>query len=306
MQDLNDLYFYVQVVEYSGFSAAGRALGMPKSRLSRRIAQLEERLNARLINRSSRRFSVTELGQEYYRHCKAMLTEAEAAQELIDRAHAEPRGLVRLSCPTALLQFRVAPMLSEFMRLYPQIELQIEASNRRVDVVHEGLDIALRVRFPPLEDSDLTMKVLAQSPQQLVAAPGLLAETGILESPEHLQRLPSLDWERPYKEHLWCLEHVSGHDCQITHRPRLVSDDMGLLRQAALDGVGIVQLPLLVAGHDLQAGRLQAVLPDWRPRGGIIHAVFPSRRGLLPSVRTLLDFLGERFGDSDFIPACTQ
>jgi len=170
MQDLNDLFYFVQVVEHHGFAAAGRALGIPKSKLSRRVAMLEERLGVRLVQRSTRRFSVTELGQNYYRHCKAMLVEAEAAQELIDLTHAEPQGIVRVACPVALLHFQIGAMLARFMASHPRVQVQLDATNRRVDVIQEGYDLALRVRFPPLEDSDLVMKVLGDSPQCLVAS----------------------------------------------------------------------------------------------------------------------------------------
>jgi len=144
MQDLNDLYYYVQVVDHGGFAPAGRALGIPKSKLSRRIALLEERLGVRLIQRSTRRFAVTEIGQTYYGHCKAMLVEAEAADDAIAVMHAEPRGIVRLACPVALLDARVAGMVAGFMVAHPRVEVHLEETNRRVDVVGEGVDIALR------------------------------------------------------------------------------------------------------------------------------------------------------------------
>src|SRR3990167_10152577 len=159
MDDLNDLYYFAQVVEYGGFAPAGRALNLPKSKLSRRVSLLEERLGVRLLQRSPRHFSVTELGQEYYRHCLAMLVEAQAAQEVIERTRSEPQGIVRLSCPTPLLHYRIADLLSGFMLENPRVQVQLEATNRRVDVIAEGLDLALRVRFPPLENSDLVMRV---------------------------------------------------------------------------------------------------------------------------------------------------
>jgi DNA-binding transcriptional LysR family regulator len=123
MQDLNDLFFYAQVIEHGGFAPAGRALNVPKSKLSRRIAVLEERLGVRLIQRSTRRFSVTEIGQEYYRHCLAMLVEAEAAQEVIDRNKAEPQGIVRMSCPAALMHYQLGEMVSRFMAKHPKVQV---------------------------------------------------------------------------------------------------------------------------------------------------------------------------------------
>lgn len=135
MQDLNDFVWFVKVVDYGGFAAAGRALDLPKSRLSRRIAQLEERLGVRLIQRTTRQFTVTEVGQTFYQHCKAMMVEAEAAEEAVAALQAEPRGIVRLTCPVTLLHVHVGPMLARFMVRYPGINLQLEATNRRVDLV---------------------------------------------------------------------------------------------------------------------------------------------------------------------------
>ena len=178
MHDLNDLYYYVQVVEHAGFAPAGRALGMPKSRLSRRVALLEARLGVRLIQRSTRRFAVTDIGQTYYSHCKAMLVEADAAQQAIDATRAAPCGTVRMSCPVALLHTYVGNMLADFMALYPQVTVQLDASNRRVDPIAESIDLALRVRPPRLQDSDLVLRVLAERSQCLVASPELLARQG--------------------------------------------------------------------------------------------------------------------------------
>ena len=175
VEDLNTLYYFTQVVEHRGFAAAGRALDMPKSKLSRRIAQLEERLGVRLIQRSSRHCSLTEIGQEYYQRCLAMRIEAEAAAEVIERNRSEPQGIVRLSCPTSLLNSWVSAMLTRYMLKYPLVELHVESTNRRVDVIEEGFDIAIRVRFAPLQNSELVMKVLGNSLQSLVASPALLS-----------------------------------------------------------------------------------------------------------------------------------
>jgi len=300
MQDLNDLYYFVKVVDHGGFAPAGRALGVPKSKLSRRIAMLEDRLDTRLINRSTRRFTITELGQEYYRHCVAMLVEAEAAQEVIDRSRAEPRGVIRMSCPPGLIYFHVGQLLVRFMARYPEVKIEIDATSRRVDVLKEGLDLALRVRFPPLEDSGLTMKVLSKSPQCLMASKEFLEHHGQPETPDDLANLPSLDFEPSDGKHIWCLDGPDEASAQVRHSPRLVTDDVFTLRQAALEGLGVVRMPLIVGGRDLIEGRLIDVLPGWKPRGGVLHAVFPSRRGLMPAVRALLDFLGESMEDVDW------
>ena len=289
MPDLNDLFYFVQVVDHGGFAPAGRALSVQKSRLSRRVLLLEERLGVRLLNRSSRRFSITEIGREYYDRCTAMLVEADAAEQVVAQMRAEPRGVIRVSCPTALLSFQFAALIARFMAENPAIEVHLEGTNRRVDVIAEGFDIAIRVRFPPLESSDLVMRKLDQSTQSLVASPALVAQA--LTSSADLAGLPSLDLGPPQREHVWRLRHEDGRTAEIRHAPRLVTDDMSALREAAHAGIGVVQLPIMMVWEDLAAGRLVEVAPNWHPPAGIIHATFASRRGLLPSVRALLDFL---------------
>jgi DNA-binding transcriptional LysR family regulator len=295
MQDLNDLYFFAQVVDHQGFSAAARVLRMPRSRLSRRIGQLEERLGVRLLQRSTRRFTVTDIGQEYYRHCVAVLVEAEAAQEAIDRVRTKPQGVVRVSCPSALLHFQVGDMIARFMAECPDVQVHLESTNRRVDVIREGFDVALRVRFPPLEESDLVTKMLAQSTQRLVASPHILEALTRPIVPADLSTLPSLSWGFPHQDHEWCLDGPNDATARIPHRPRFITEDMVALRLAALQGIGVVQMPAMVVRQDLAEGALVNVLPEWAPRAGIVHGVFPSRRGLLPSVRALLDFLAAEY-----------
>ena len=296
-RDLNDLYYFVQVVEHGGFAPAGRALNLPKSKLSRRIALLEARLGMRLIQRSTRRFTVTDVGQTYYAHCRAMLVEADAADEAIALLHEEPRGIVRVSCPVVLLDSLVGTMIAAFMVACPRVEIHLEATNRRVDVVGEGIDVAIRVRPPPLEDSDLALRVLAERGQCLVASPALLRELGTPAVPADLTRLPSLDHGVPQAAHVWRLRGPDGAQAEIHHQPRLVTGGMLALRAAAVAGVGVVQLPTMMVRDEVARGDLVTVLPNWAPRREIVHAVFASRRGLLPAVRSLLDFLTERFAE---------
>ena len=292
MYDLNDLYYFVKVVDFGGFTQAGQALKISKSTLSRRIAALEDQYDVRLIQRSTRHFSVTETGQKFYDSCMAVLVEAEAARDVLKHVHSEPQGVVRLTCPTTLLTYRIGDLVARFMVEYPKIQVHLEATDRRVDVLAEGLDLALRVRFPPLEDSDLVMRVLSESPHRLVACPAFLAERPLPAHPDDLTGMPSLGWGPP-RDHVWQLIGPDGTEAQVRYQPRYVSDDMTALRDAALHGVGIVQLPCIVIAEDLRTGALVDIMPGWAPRSGIIHAVFPSRRGLLPGVRLLIDYLAE-------------
>lgn len=290
MDDLNDLYYFVKVVDHGGFTQAGLALSVPKSKLSRRISALEARYGVRLLQRSTRHFSVTETGREFYDRCVGVLVEAEAAREVMERERSEPQGIVRMSCPTTLLEYRVADLVAQFMIEYPRVQVHLEATNRRVDVMGERLDLALRVRFPPLENSGLVMRVLSDSRQRLVASPALLEGRTLPKHPGELAGLPSLDWGPP-RNHVWQLIGPEGMEAEVAHQPRYITDDMTALRVAARHGAGIVQLPRMVVEEDLRDGTLIDVLPGWEPKGGIIHAVFPSRRGMLPKVRLLIDYL---------------
>ncbi len=291
MIDLNDLLYFARVVEHGGFAAAGRATGVPKSKLSRRVQRLEDQLGIRLLNRSSRRFSVTEIGREFYDHCAAMLREADAAEQVVAEVRAEPRGVVRMACPVALLDFQFGEIIADFMVRYPAVEVHVEATNRRVDVIADAFDLAIRVRFPPIESSDLMMRQFDVSTQCLVASPAIV--TAPPESPADLAGLPSVDLGPARRDHHWRLATADGRTATVPHRPRLVTDDMAVLRKAALRGLGIAQLPTLMIWQDVEAGRLVHLLPGWEPPAGIVHAVFASRRGLLPAVRALIDFLSD-------------
>ncbi|GAC33116.1 LysR family transcriptional regulator [Paraglaciecola polaris] len=299
MQNLNDLYYFVKAVEYGGFSAASRALGLAKSKLSRRIAALEVRLDTKLIYRSTRSFHLTEVGHTYFEHCKAMLVEAESAQEAIDSLQSEPRGSIRLTCPTALLHAHIGTMLAQFMSLFPQINIQLEASNRKVDLIAEGIDVAIRVRPPPIENSELILRVLSEQSVCLVASPELIAKQGTPTSLTELANWPSLGVGQPQDNFMWTWSSPQQQLVKVSYQPRLVTTDMVALRNSALAGVGVVQLPTLMVTEQIENGSLMKLLDDWHASPDIIHLVFPSRRGLLPGVRALIDFLVEGYAGFD-------
>ena len=171
LSDLNDLRFFVEVVDHGGFSAAGRALGIPKSRLSNRVARLEERLGVRLLQRSTRRFVITEVGERFLSHCRDMLEQARAAQAAVEELSAEPRGLVRVSSPIAMAPTVMAELIPEFLARYPKMQVRLLASDRRVDLIGEGFDIAIRVRDKLDTDASLVLRAFGQSRVLLVAAP---------------------------------------------------------------------------------------------------------------------------------------
>ncbi|EMF0918437.1 MULTISPECIES: LysR substrate-binding domain-containing protein [Providencia] len=291
--DLNDLYYYVKVVEHGGFSQAGLALGIPKSKLSRRIADLEQKLNVSLIYRSTRQFHVTEIGQTFYQQCKNVVDEAKIAEELICSVQTDPKGIIKLSCPVALLQVYLQDLLVDFMVKYPEIDVQILAVNRPVDVISEGLDMALRVRSLPLDDSGLMMKVLGYSRRVLVASPLLFKGGEPLQQPEELVNYPILANTEHSQNYTVTLKN--SEDLSFTQHfiPKLSTTDILTLYKAALKGIGIARLPYGVVEKDLSSGALIEILPEWRFPEDIIHAVYPSRKGLLPSVQLLLNYLAE-------------
>lgn len=294
MQPLEGFYYFTQVIEHGGFAKAARALSIPKSRVSRHVAALEAQLNVRLVNRSTRRFVVTEMGQEVYRHARAMLAEADAALEAVEFARAAPRGNIKAAVPVALAQWALAQVLPEFLAKYPDIRLQLEVSNRRVDVVNEGFDLALRVRTRPSGEDGLIMRTFEQAAELLVASPAYLKRAPALSGPAQLAAHETLDYASEIERRAWELSGPNGEAARVEHSPRLVCHDFIVLRAAALAGLGVARLPESVVREDLKGAALMRVLPAWNTPMGILHIVFPSRRGMLPAVRAFIDFLAER------------
>jgi DNA-binding transcriptional LysR family regulator len=290
---LDDLLYFARVVEHGGFAAAGRALGVPKSRLSRHVDALEARLGVRLLQRSTRKFVVTDVGRELYRHARAMLAEADAAFEAAARATAEPRGTIRVACPIFVASGMLAPVLPDFMARYPKVHIDLEVGNRRVDVLAEGFDVALRVRTVPSGEDELVMRHFADTVEVLVASPTYLERNGTPASPAELARHPTLSFQSHPDRHVWTLSGPGNETVQIEHTPRLICHNFPVLHTAAVAGQGIALLPETVACAALAAGTLVRVLRDWHLPQGVFHVVFPHRRGLLPAVRAFIDFLAE-------------
>lgn len=291
--DLNDLYYFAQAVEAGGFSAAARKLDMPKTTLSRRIARLEERLGVKLIQRNTRQFKPTSVGKIYYQHCAALREEADSAQRVIEQYGSEPQGTIKLSCPVEILELYVNDMLVDFMAQYPNICLDVWGVNRYVDVVEEQRDFAIRAKTFPLPDSELIARPLCQSPQLLVASPALVSSP--VQELEDLLALPSLSnlLEAP---HEWRFKHPRRGWKTLPHRPRMQTRNLDLIKRAACAGQGIAALPYVSIASELKAGKLIPILPpDWQMENDVVHIVYPSRSGMLPSVTELLDFLGKAF-----------
>ncbi|MFC6280714.1 MULTISPECIES: LysR substrate-binding domain-containing protein [Polaromonas] len=293
MQDLNDMLYFAEVVERGGFAAAGRALGLPKSRLSRRVAELETRLGVRLLQRTTRKLSLTQVGEIYLRHCNAMRDEALAAAEAVAQMQVEPRGTLRITCPVTLAQSTMGYLVPRYLAQYPHVKLDMLVTNRVVDLVEEGIDIALRVR-PTLDDSgSLVVKQLGLTCGQLLASPALLARQGRPEKPEDLAMLDTVAMSAVDGRSSWTLLGPGGQEYVHQHQPRYVADDLQTLKLAVLAGTGMSFLPDSISNAEQQARLLVPVLAGWAPQPGMAHAVFPTRRGQVPAVRSFLDFMGE-------------
>lgn len=294
MQDLNDLYYFSAVVDHGGFAAAERALGIPKSRLSRRISQLETDLGVRLLQRSTRRFAVTDVGQSVHRHALSMLAEAQAAREVVDRLSAEPRGIVRVGVPVGIAQQSMPKLLPEFLAKYPQVRIQMHVSNRRVDVINEGFDVAIRVRSKLDDDGSLVMRSFGQIQELLVASPEYLDRAGRPSDPDELNSHTTMSMGEDEVRQRWELQAADGEMRRIDLKPRVSGFDFPMLMALAKQGLGITMLPETLCADAVRNGELEVVLPAWRLPMGIAHAVFASRRGLLPAVRVFIDFLAEK------------
>ncbi len=299
--DLNDYFYFVHVVEKRGFSPAARALDMPKSRLSRHVSQLEERLDARLIQRTSRQFKVTETGQVFYRHARALIEEMEAAEAAIQSRKESLSGRVAMSCSVGVAQFAIKDLVFEFLVKHPKVNLVQQVTNQSIDLVSSGMDMAIRGHMEALPDSSNIQRHLANVSWHLFASPEYLARTGTPESPYDLLKRQSLKvgWQ-PVTGH-WSLENSEGLKTTIPFSPQLCSDDMTTLKQAAAKGLGIVSLPAYTCRDELNEGSLVRVLPEWVTGKAQLSLITPSRRGQSPAVRELVEYLSNnlkpRIGD---------
>ena len=289
--DLNDYAYFSEVVTHGGFAAAARALREPKSKLSRRVARLEARLGIRLIERSSRRFRVTDVGQAFYERCRTIQLEAEQAEALVLQSQSEPRGLIRFSCPTGMVEV-VSGLTRSFLERYPGMRLQLVAADRPVDLIGERIDLALRVRVALTSDAELTMRSLGSSTRVLVASPALANR---LNDIEQLKQTPTLATSDADAETEWRLESADGQAHLHRHEPRLGCADMAAVREAAVAGLGVALLPYHACLPALDDRRLVRALPEWRGQKGLVHLVFTTRRGLPVAVRALIDHLAAGF-----------
>ena len=291
LSDLDDFYCFAMVVEHGGFSAAERATDIPKSKLSRRVYNLEEKLGVRLIQRSSRHFAVTDVGMNIYRHAQVMINAAQAAQDLVDHLSTEPRGTIKVSIPMTIAQQEVAQILPEFLKQYPEIKVQMMITNRRVDIINEGFDIALRVRSNLDDDPSLVIRRLCNIEQHLFATQAYLNEYGDIKQPEDLINHRMLSMLEDHLDQNIVVYNTQNHQKKVKINPVIMGSDLHMLADLVSRDCGIALLPDTIASQYLKSGKIVRILPDWKAPHGIFHIVYPSKRGVLPAVRIFIDYL---------------
>jgi len=294
MIDLNNLIVYAKVVDEGGFSAAARALGLPKSNVSRRVANLEARLGVRLLERTTRRIHTTEIGSVYYRHCKRIHEEAEHAEVSVSAMSDTPRGLLRVGASVTTGRHLISPVLAEFLRRCPGVQVDFVLSNRRIDIIDEGFDLVIRIG--ELEDSNLIAKHLGTSQRYLYASPAYLKDRTPPQQPADLAKHDCFAMRDAQGQVRWRLGKQQDSRT-VTIAPRVEVNDFPSLRQIVLDGGGIGSLPSYLC-NELERDRLLVrVLPGWSLPAVPFHALYPSHRGATPKVREFLEFISERIGE---------
>lgn len=291
MQDLNDLALFAAVVKHNGFTAAATALGVPKSKISKRVAHLEEQLGVRLLERSTRKLRVTDIGQTFYERCESVLAGIDEAEAIVAAAKSEPAGPVRLAMPPGFAPM-LADIIPQFLKQYPKVRLSILMTNRPVDLIEERIDVALRVRASYDGDQSIVVRKFGDTRQYLAASPAFVAAHGPITF-ENLALVPTIAMQEQPNRAIWTLVNAAGEFRDVAHNPTLSCVSFTILERAAIEGIGVGLLPDTIVERGFRSGALVPVLPEWASPESSMHAAFTSRHGMLPAVRALIDFFAE-------------
>lgn len=307
MTDFSSLPVFVAVIESGSFSQAGKALGVSKSAVSKRINQLEERLGVQLLQRTTRRLSLTEAGERYFEYAQQALAQARAAEDAVSLTQTCPKGLLRVNAPMSFGRLHLAALVPEFLERYPQIELHMAMDDRVVDMVAGGFDVA--VRIGRLQDSSLVAKRLSDCQSVLCAAPNYLERSPTLQTPMDLQNHNCLFYSYFQAGTEWTFHGLKGA-VRVQPKGNYQVNNSEALREAVLAGVGVAQMPLFIVADDIRSGKLTPLLPHYPLPLHAIYAVYPQRRHLPAKVRVFLEFISEKMDcissewrlDSSFTP----
>ncbi|MFP2903652.1 LysR family transcriptional regulator [Pyxidicoccus sp. 3LFB2] len=291
--DLNELLVFAKVVQAGSFTAAARALRMPKSTVSRKVSELEERIGAQLLQRTTRQLRLTDVGQAYYEHCARIVTEAEEAELAVTRMQSAPHGLLRVTTP---LTFSfLGPLVGEFLKRYPEVQVEMLCTDRSVALMEEGFDLAIRAG--KLADSTLIARRLGSIERIVVAAPSYLEVHGTPRTPRELEKHDCLIFGPNITGVVWTL-HSGGKSVEVPVRARMAVNEPDMLRALSVAGAGIALSPDIHYTEDIAAGKLRRILPEWSSTGTPVNAVYPGTRHHVPRVMAFVDFLRERWPSS--------
>jgi DNA-binding transcriptional LysR family regulator len=290
MLDLKDVFYFVQVVDRGGFTSASRSLGLPKSTLSHRIRELEGALGVTLLNRTSRRFGMTEVGTQFYHYAQTLLQTAEVAEEAVRQRATEPSGVIRMTTAVEIAQFALKDLIPVFLKKYPKVQIVEITTDALVDIIADGFDVALRGHTSPLQNSSLVQRFIARAPWYLFAGPGYLAARGAPATPEEIAQHDTISIARTGSSNL-VLTGPNGRRCIVQTTPRFQSNNLVALKESACANLGIAALPGYICRDEIAAGKLKQILPRWIAADARLSALIPYKRGLLPAVRALVDFL---------------
>jgi DNA-binding transcriptional LysR family regulator len=282
------MLIFSQVVEEGSFSAAARRLGISKASVSREISSLERRLGAQLLRRTTRQMSLTEVGDVFHERCKRVLEAAEAAELSVSQLQAVPRGAIRVAVPMSFGHLQIAPRLPGFLARYPDVTVDMDATDRVVDLVHEKMDLSVRIRRP--REGSFVLRKLCPIRALLCASPAYLEAHGTPRQPSDVREHDCLCYHGPTE--MWPFS--TGETIEATGS--LCADNGDALRRAALAGLGLVYLPTFVLGDDVRAGRLVALLTRHTHVQSSAYALYPESRHISPKVRAMLDWLVEELG----------
>ena len=292
MADLNAMMLFAAVVRANGFSQAAREIGQPKSTISRKIAQLEEQLGVRLLQRDTRNLSLTQVGALFYQHCDSISHEIDAAKAVIENTHKDVSGSLRVAIPVSFSQEVIAHLCSSFMRLYPNIELDIQFTDNDVSLVGEGYDIA--IKFGPLQSSDLIARLLFERQPILVASPGYIKEFGSPATPQDLHKYNGILLGTTLSSPIWALGKGS-RKIMANFRRKVRVNSSNMVKRLALDDYGIAMLTHSSCKQELASGRLLTVLAEWPIEPLKVYGVYSSKRQLASNIVAFLDFFSQRY-----------
>jgi DNA-binding transcriptional LysR family regulator len=295
MDSLTSMKVFCAVVDNGSFASAASKLGLSRAMVTKHVMNLENHLNIRLLNRTTRRLSLTEAGASYHERCSQILTEIEDAEAQARQASAEPRGTLRINAPYSFASLHVAPFLSDFLAVHPDLKLDITLNDRFVDLIEEGFDVAVRIAGT-LPESSLVARKLAPCRMVLCASPEYLERRGEPQTPADLERHNCLGYPLCSTPGGWTLISQDGRRHTVKANGNIRANSGDILRAATLAGCGVMLLPSFIVGDELSAGRLKALLPDYQVQELSIYAVYPSRRHLSAKVRAFVAFLAEKYG----------